>query len=125
MVCLLSEKGAAAVALPIHPAAARRLRRPIARAGLPVVERMAEELKTSQHVKGRGAFACDMSALNKVLWGVLTKDPRFSYGCATSTLNDAECSNPLFWRVFSGYPLVSPFKAYVPADSDWHYIAHK
>ena len=90
-----------------------------------LLERMAEELKTSQHVKGRGAFACDMSALNKVLWGVLTKDPRFSYGCATSTLNDAECSNPLFWRVFSGYPLVSPFKAYVPADSDWHYIAHK
>ena len=91
-----------------------------------VDEERGADARSARPPWSRRSFACDMSALNKVLWGVLTRDPRYAHACADDDddRDDDECTHPLFWRVFSGYPLVSPFKGSAPPRG-WHYIAHK
>lgn len=77
--------------------------------------KMVEEFALALEQHGGKRFAsgavCDMASMNKVLWKLITRDDTMSV-------------NGHFYRVFSGYPLVSPFKGYAPAEN-WHYISHK
>jgi hypothetical protein len=79
---------------------------------------------------------CDMVVLNKVVWGILARDPAMavtapSFDPSSSSSSQKEGrkkrrgKRQFYYRVFSGYPFVGPFKGRPPQDEDWHFVLHK